>query len=62
MHGLEFVHMLSWTFYVYLCLEISFMVMKLLFSDIKEMKGADVSFYLTTFLDFKLGLTGNANK
>ena len=41
------MHMLSWTFYVYLCFEISFLMMKLLFMDIKEMKGSDVSFYLT---------------
>ena len=40
-------------------------MMKLLFSDNKEMNGSDVSSYLTTFKEFNLGqtaLTGYVNK
>ena len=60
-----FMHMLIWTFKVYLCFKIGFLKMQLLFSDIKEMKGSDFLFYLVTFLEVILGqttLTENVNK
>ena len=37
----------------------------IIFSDIKEMEGSDISSYITTFIEFKLdqtALTGYVNK